>query len=150
MTLFHPLGSGASGSTGTTSSRAAYLARAVEFRRQDPDTVLQLVQEDVDLGFAEWLPGGLAEALGPGSVPPVQQGGSALSKRKALPHVWWVIAPCPGANLLCRIGERIEMPSLQDVSEFLSRDPEALWTGFIMDISESGSGGLWFLSCRDH
>ncbi|CAE7912561.1 Ubr3 [Symbiodinium necroappetens] len=30
--------------------------------RQDPDTVLQLVQEDVDLGFAEWLPGGLAEA----------------------------------------------------------------------------------------
>ena len=39
-----------------------------------------------------------------------------------------------GANLLCRIGERIELPSLQDVAEFLSRHPDEEWVGFIMDV----------------
>ena len=42
-----------------------------------------------------------------------------------------------GANLLCRIGGPIELPSLQDVADFLSRHPDEEWVGFIMDVSKA-------------
>ncbi|CAE7204478.1 PP5 [Symbiodinium sp. CCMP2592] len=42
-----------------------------------------------------------------------------------------------GANLLCRIGERIEMPSLHDVAEFLLRYPDEQWISFIMDVAKA-------------
>ena len=104
--------------------------------RQDPDTVLQLVQEDVDLGFAEWLPGGLAEARARFGTACAAGRLGLVKKEGSAPRLVGD-STVSGANLLCRIGERIEMPSLQDVSESLSRDPDALWTAFIMDVSKA-------------
>ena len=95
------------------------------------------VQEDVDLGFAEWLPGGLAEARARfGTACAAGRLGLVVKKEGSAPRLVGD-STVSGANLLCRIGEPAEMPSLQDVSEFLSRDPDALWTAFIMDVSKA-------------
>ena len=103
---------------------------------KDPATLMRLVQEDVDLGFARWLPGGLEEAralfgseCAAGKLGLVQKQGSD-------PRLIGD-STVSGANLLCRIGERIELPSLQDVAEFLSRHPDEEWVGFIMDVSKA-------------
>ena len=41
------------------------------------------------------------------------------------------------ANHLCRISEKAEMPSLADVSQFLSRRQGERWIAFLMDISKA-------------
>ena len=85
---------------------------------------------------AEWLAGGLAEARARFGTA-FAAGRLGLVKKKGSAPRLVGDSTASGANLLCRIGERIEMPSLQDVSEFLSRDPDALWTAFIMDVSKA-------------
>ena len=90
---------------------------------QDLETVMKLVQEDVDLGFAEWLPGGLAEARARFGT---ACAAGRLEKEGTDPRLLGD-STVSGANILCWIAERIEMPSIQDVGEFLSRDPGSLW-----------------------
>lgn len=41
------------------------------------------------------------------------------------------------ANHLCRIQERVELPSLHDVSQFVSRHPTQEWTAFSLDIAKA-------------
>ena len=102
----------------------------------DPKLLMKLVQDDVDQGFAEWLPGGLPEAkqlfgqaIAAGKLGLVKKEGSAprLVGDSTVSH----------ANSLCRIAERIELPSLQDVKQFLSRYPHSDWCGFLLDVSKA-------------
>ena len=102
----------------------------------DPKLLMKLVQEDVDQGFAAWLPGGLleakhlfGEAVAAGKLGLVKKEGSAprLVGDSTVSH----------ANSLCRIAERIELPSLQDVKQFLSRYPHNEWCGFLLDVSKA-------------
>ena len=82
----------------------------------DPDCLMRLVQADIDAGFAEWLPGGLDEVRKPRLV-----GDSSISH----------------ANQLCRIQEKVELPSLHDVAEFVSRHQDTCWTAFSLDVSKA-------------
>ena len=65
-------------------------------------------QEDVDLGFAEWLPGGLAEARARFGTA-CAAGRLGLVKKEGSSPRLVGDSTVSGANLLCRIGERIEM-----------------------------------------
>ena len=38
------------------------------------------------------------------------------------------------ANRLCRISEKIELPGLGDVEEFISRHPDEQWVAFVLDV----------------
>ncbi len=86
----------------------------------DPECLMQLVEADVAAGFADWLPGGLSEArarfgsnCAAGRLGLVKKAGSdpRLIGDSSVSH----------ANHLCRIQEKVELPSLQDVTEFTSR-----------------------------
>ena len=41
------------------------------------------------------------------------------------------------ANALCRIQERVELPGLDDVREFLTRHSEQEWDAFSFDVSKA-------------
>ncbi|OLQ06360.1 Protein lap1 [Symbiodinium microadriaticum] len=98
--------------------------------------ILREVLEDVKAGFAVWLDGGLAEAkkqfgdnCAAGRLGVVKKAGSAprLIGDSSISN----------ANHLCRISEKVEMPSLEDVSQFLSRRQGERWIAFLMDISKA-------------
>ena len=104
--------------------------------REDCHTACELVEEDVKAGFAVWLDGGLAEAkkqfgdnCAAGRLGVVKKAGSAprLIGDSSISN----------ANHLCRISEKVEMPSLEDVSQFLSRRQGERWIAFLMDISKA-------------
>ena len=92
---------------------------------KDPATLMGLVQEDVD-GLARWLPGGLEEARALFGSEGAAGKLGLVQKQSSDPHLIGD-STVSGANLFCRIGERIELPSLQDVGEFLSRHPDEEW-----------------------
>ena len=91
--------------------------------RQDPETVLQLVQEDVDLGFAEWLPGGLAEARARFGTACAAGRLGLVKKEGSAPRLVGD-STVSGANLLGRLQST--------------------------QARESSSRGLWLLPFRDH
>ena len=41
------------------------------------------------------------------------------------------------ANHMCRIPERIELPTLHDVAQFVSRCPQMLWQAFSLDVAKA-------------
>ena len=103
--------------------------------RDDPELLQQLVQADVDDGFADWLAGGLTEAkerwehCGAGKFGIVKKEGSAprLIGDSSISNV----------NGQCQIRERIELPGLCSVSAFLSRHADQDWTAFSLDFSKA-------------
>ena len=102
----------------------------------DPKCLMELVQADISAGFAEWLPGGLAEAkrrygnrCAAGRLGLVKKEGKEprLVGDSSIPH----------ANHMCRIPERIELPTLHDVAQFVSRCPQLLWQAFSLDVAKA-------------
>ena len=93
---------------------------------EDPDCVMRLVQADVEAGFADWIPGGVEEArrlfeanCAAGKLGLVKKAGSEPRL------VGDSSISC--ANQLSRIREKIELPSLFDVEQFVSRHPSDRW-----------------------
>ena len=89
---------------------------------EDPDCVMRLVQADVEAGFADWIPGGVEEArrlFGANCAGLVKKAGSEPRL------VGDSSIGC--ANQLSRIREKIELPSLFDVEQFVSRHPSDRW-----------------------
>jgi hypothetical protein len=99
----------------------------------DVEGLRKLLQHDADLGFCEKLRGGLTEAkkrfggrlaagkLGIVKVPGKDDrlvGDSSIS----------------GANTCSRIAEKVELPGLSELIEFLSRNPGP-WSAFSLDVS---------------
>ena len=109
---------------------------AWRFGLEDPDLLLRLVQEDVDLGFAEWLPGGLGEAQ-------TRYGSRCAAGRLGLVYKAGAEprlvgdSTVSGANGRCRISEKTELPSLAEVAEFVSRHSREDWVAFILDVRKT-------------
>ncbi len=93
----------------------------------------KLLKHDEDLGFCEMLQGGFKEAQ------------RRFGKRMAAGKLGIVKAPgkddrlvgdssVSGANARSCIEEKVELPGLSDLQEFLSRHPEP-WTAFSLDVS---------------
>ena len=102
----------------------------------DPKCLMELVQADISSGFAEWLPGGVAEAkrrygnhCAAGRLGLVKKEGKEprLVGDSSISH----------ANHLCRIPERIELPTVHDVAQFVSRCPELSWQAFSLDVAKA-------------
>ena len=104
--------------------------------RADPRLLMELVQADVDCGFAEWLPGGLAQAR-------AKFGDHCAAGRLGLVHKDGAPQRLVGgstvsnANLLCRVSEKMELPALEEVAQFVSRHPNEDWTAFVLDVSKA-------------
>ena len=96
--------------------------------RDDCRIACELVtEEDVKAGFALWLDGGFAEAkrqfgdnCAAGRLGVVKKEGSAPRLDSSFSTT----------NHLCRISEKVEMPSFEDVSQFLSRRLDCLSHGY--------------------
>eukprot|EP00435_Cladocopium_sp_Y103_P069545 s709_g33.t1 len=102
----------------------------------NPDLLVELVQADVDEGFAEWVDGGLAEierrfgsAVAAGKLGVVQKPGSAARLIGD--------SSISGANEQCRISERIELPTLSTVAQFVSSYPQEDWLAFSLDFNKA-------------
>ena len=85
---------------------------------EDPDCLMRLVQADVEAGFADWIPGGVEEArrifganCAAGKLGLVKKAGSEPRL------VGDSSISC--ANQLSRIREKIELPSLFDIEQFV-------------------------------
>ena len=63
-------------------------------------------------------------------APRLRRGGPAFDWRQQ----------CPGANAMCRIEERVELPGLRDVAAFLSRYPGQTWSAFSFDFQSPQAG----------
>ena len=103
---------------------------------KQPGLLQDLVQADVDAGFAEWFDGSIADVkrkfgddcaagkLGivekPGA-PPRLIGDSTISN----------------VNCLCRIAEKIELPGLDSVSAFVSKYHAQDWVAFSLDFNKA-------------
>ena len=101
-----------------------------------PDLLQELVQSDVDAGFAEWLDGGLHEVqerfgsrCAAGKLGIIIKDGSAprLVGDSTVSNV----------NTLCRIEEKIELPGLDSVAGFLSRHDSREWRAFSLDFQKA-------------
>ena len=104
--------------------------------KRDPSLPMRLEQEDVQLGFAEWLPGGLDEARARFRDACAAGGLGVVQKEGSAPRL---VGPSTvsKANRLSRIAEKIELPSLQqDVSSFLSRH-DGEWIAFILAVAKA-------------
>ena len=100
---------------------------------------MRLVQADIDAAFAEWLPGGLAEAkvrFG-AKCAAGKLGRLGLVKKEGSDPRLVGDSTISHANSLCRILEKVELPSLHDVSEFLSRHQRVRWTAFSLDVAKA-------------
>ena len=103
---------------------------------KQPGLLQDLVQADVDAGFAEWLDGSITDVrrkfgddcaagkLGivekPGA-PPRLIGDSTISN----------------VNCLCRIAEKIVLPGLDSVSAFVSKHHVQDWVAFSLDFNKA-------------
>ena len=102
--------------------------------QKDPATLMQLAEEDVRAGFAECLPGGLSEAAKRFGAACAAGRLELVKKDGAAPRLVGD-STISNANRLCRIAERIELPTLQDVAAFCSLYPHTAWSGFLLDVS---------------
>ena len=90
----------------------------------NPDLLTDLVQADVDEGFAEWVDGGLGAIKDRfGSLVAACKLG-IVQKAGATARLIGD-SSVSGANAQCRIKERIELPTLSTVAQFLSRHPQS-------------------------
>ena len=99
----------------------------------DPETLMDLVQRDVDCGFAEWIHGGVEEVrkrFGRQCA----AGRLGLVKKDGADPRLVGDSTISNANRLCRISEKIELPGLGDVEEFISRHPDEQWVAFVLDV----------------
>ena len=99
----------------------------------DPETLMELVQRDVDCGFAEWIDGGLDEVrrrFGRRCA----AGRLGLVKKDGADPRLIGDSTISNANRLCRISEKIELPGLWDVEEFISRHSDEQWIAFVLDV----------------
>ena len=112
------------------------MSRVVGARRtmasDDPKCLMRLVQADIDAAFAEWLPEAntrFGTKCAASKLGLVKKEGSdpRLVGDSTISH----------ANSLCRILEKVELPSLHDVSEFLSRHQRVRWTAFSLDVAKA-------------
>ena len=102
----------------------------------DSDCLMRLVQADIDAGFAEWLPGGFPEAKARFGAKCAAGKLGVVKKEGSDPRLVGD-SSVSNANLLCRILEKVELPSLFDVSEFLSRYQDEAWTAFSLDVAKA-------------
>ena len=77
----------------------------------DPATLLDLAQADVDAGFAEWLLGGLPEAKARFWARCAAERLGLVHKEGSPPRLIGDSTIC-NANLLSRVSEKIELPTL--------------------------------------
>ena len=99
----------------------------------DPDCLLELVEADVQAGFAEWIPGGLPEAKE--RYGELCAGGRlGLVKKEGSQPRLIGDSSISNANQLSRICEKVELPSLEDVAQFVSRHQDTEWHAFSLDI----------------
>ena len=103
---------------------------------KDPELLMRMVQADVDMGFAEWLPGGLPQARERYGDRCTAGRLGLVCKDGADPRLIGDSA-VSGANGRCRISEKIELPSLADVVDFVSRHDDEVWVGFILDVTKA-------------
>ena len=90
----------------------------------------------MDEGFAEWVDGGLGaikdrfgSLVAAGKLGIVQKAGATARLIGD--------SSVSGANAQCRIKERIELPTLGTVAQFLSRHPQEKWLAFSLDFSKA-------------
>ena len=86
----------------------------------DPGCLVRLVQADIDAGFAEWLPGGLDEVRRRFGAY-CAAGKLGLVKKEGSEPRFVGDSSISHANQLCQNQEKVELPSLHDVAEFVSR-----------------------------
>ena len=103
---------------------------------EDPELLMRMVQADVDMGFAEWLPGGLPQARERNGDRCAAGRLGLVCKDGADPRLIGD-STVSGANGRCCISEKIELPSLADVVDFVSRHDDEVWVGFILDVSKA-------------
>ena len=102
----------------------------------DPDCLLELVEADVQAGFAEWIPGGLPEAKERyGDL--CAAGRLGLVKKEGSQPRLIGDSSISNANQLSRICEKVELPSLEDVAQFVSRHQDTEWHAFSLDIAKA-------------
>ena len=100
---------------------------------EGPETVFQLSQDDIRAGFASWLHGGLEEArklFGDHCT----AGKLGVVKKEGADPCLIGDNTVSNANQLCRISEKVELPSLDDVAQFLSRHQRQDWVAFLLDV----------------
>ena len=103
---------------------------------EDCSTACELVEEDVQAGFASWLDGGLEEAQARLGTNCAAGRLGVVKKEGSAPRLIGD-SSVSNANHLCRTSEKVELPSLEDVSQFLSRRTGERWSAFLMDISKA-------------
>lgn len=99
----------------------------------------ELVEKNVTAAkadFASWLDGNLAEAKRQSGDNCAVGRLGVVKKEVSAPRLIGD-SSISSANHLCRISEKAEMPSLADVSQFLSRRQGERWIAFLMDISKA-------------
>ena len=102
----------------------------------DPAALMDLIQKDVDSGFAEWIAGGREEVLS-------RFGADCAAGRLDLVKKEGAISRLVGdntisnANRLYRIAEKIELPDLIDVIDFMSRHSYERWVAFSLDVKKA-------------
>ena len=100
----------------------------------DPaELVCELIENDVQAGFAEWLEGGLQEAKPRFGVHCAAGRLGVVKKDGSAPRLIGD-SSVSNANPLCRISEKVEMPTLDDVIQFLSRHAQEDWVAFMLDV----------------
>ena len=99
----------------------------------DPDCLLELVEADVQAGFAS---GGLPEAKERyGDL--CAAGRLGLVKKEGSQPRLIGDSSISNANQLSRICEKVELPSLEDVAQFVSRHQDTEWHAFSLDIAKA-------------
>ena len=102
----------------------------------DPALLEELVEEDVQAGFADWIDGDeqtVREKFGTvcaaGKLGIVQKEGSAprLIGDSSISNV----------NSMCQIQEKIELPGLDSLAAFVSRHADQEWLGFSLDFNKA-------------
>ena len=98
---------------------------------EDPETLMDLVQRGVDCGSLSGLMAA-ARRCGDGSASSAQLAASAESRKGMAPRLVGD-STVSNANRLCRISEKIELPTPGAVEEFISRHSDEQWVAFVLD-----------------
>ena len=109
-------------------------------------------------GSREWLPGGLPEAKARFGARCAAGRLGLVHKEGSPPRLIGDSTIC-NANLFSRVSEKIELPTLEDVAEFISRHPQDEWMAFVLDVckvhkrvkvhpSEQGFSIFTVVDCR--
>ena len=105
---------------------------------EDPETLtlMEPVQRDVDSGFAEWVEGGREEAIARFGRN-CAAGRLGLVKKDGCEPRLVGDSTVSNANRLCRISEKIELPGLAGVIQFMSRHRQQRWVAFSLDVKKA-------------